>query len=407
MLKVLLVEDNADKRNRVYKALGGVNGMDVDAITDATDLRSARLELKRTAYDLLILDIALPLRPDLDIEADAGLKLLDDLRDHPEQYKVPEHVIGLTGFAEIFGKAAYRFSRRLLTLVQYDPASEDWQLALQARVRHILDAKAAQSAEDLQYKLDLAVLCALPTPELSSLRALDWDWIQISVPGDHTIYWRGQFDTDRGKRSVVAAAASQMGMPAAAILASKMIGVFRPRYLAMTGIAAGVRDKVRMGDILVANPSWDWGSGKWTLRNGDAHFEPAPRQIQLAPILREQFRGLAQDPAIWSRVKNAWPANRPPHDLQIRIGPVASGAAVLGDRTTARRVLEQHRELLGIEMETYGVYAAADEAGRPRPLAFSLKSVVDFADSNKDDEFQAYGAYTSAEALREFAERYI
>ena len=58
----------------------------------------------------------------------------------------------------------------------------------------------------------------------------------------------------------------------------------------------------------------------------------------------------------------------------------------------------QHRKLTGIDMETYGVYSAADEAPLPQPSVFALKSVCDFADERKNDDFQAYAAYTSAEA---------
>jgi nucleoside phosphorylase len=93
--------------------------------------------------------------------------------------------------------------------------------------------------------------------------------------------------------------------------------------------------------------------------------------------------------------------------VQLHLGPLASGAAVLSDGLTAKRVIQQHRQLLGIEMEAYGVYAAADEAPAPRPQAFALKSVVDFADGEKDDRFQPFGAYVSARVLRHFAENYL
>jgi len=67
----------------------------------------------------------------------------------------------------------------------------------------------------------------------------------------------------------------------------------------------------------------------------------------------------------------------------------------------------QHRQLLGIEMETYAVFAAAEECFTPRPLTFSLKSVVDFADSNKDDRFRKYASFTSAQTLKHFVEKYL
>jgi nucleoside phosphorylase len=67
----------------------------------------------------------------------------------------------------------------------------------------------------------------------------------------------------------------------------------------------------------------------------------------------------------------------------------------------------QHRSLLGIEMEAYGLFAAAASAEFPRPTPIAIKSVCDFADEDKSDEFQAYAAYTSARALGGFFERYM
>lgn len=62
---------------------------------------------------------------------------------------------------------------------------------------------------------------------------------------------------------------------------------------------------------------------------------------------------------------------------------------------------------MGIDMEACGVFPAAFEAPLPQPRAFVLKSVVDFADSTKDDSHPAYASYTGASALRFTAERYL
>jgi nucleoside phosphorylase len=91
----------------------------------------------------------------------------------------------------------------------------------------------------------------------------------------------------------------------------------------------------------------------------------------------------------------------------MRLGPFASGAAVLSDDETAQNIKQQHRQLVGIDMEAYAIFAAASESPMPQPKPFVLKSVVDFADSLKGDSHRTYAAYTSAQALRIFAERFI
>ena len=51
--------------------------------------------------------------------------------------------------------------------------------------------------------------------------------------------------------------------------------------------------------------------------------------------------------------------------------------------------------------------AAAAAEARPGPTVFALKAVCDFADSAKNDDYQAYAAYTSARAVQAFFERHM
>jgi nucleoside phosphorylase len=50
-------------------------------------------------------------------------------------------------------------------------------------------------------------------------------------------------------------------------------------------------------------------------------------------------------------------------------------------------------------MEAYGVAAAANGCGAPRPKALIVKAVCDYADGNKSDAFQEYAADVSAKFL--------
>jgi len=78
----------------------------------------------------------------------------------------------------------------------------------------------------------------------------------------------------------------------------------------------------------------------------------------------------------------------------------------LADARLLDEIKKQHRNLLGVEMELYGMYVAARDCSPPNPIAFGIKSVCDFADSKKTDDFQAYSAYVSTRAMAAFCERY-
>ncbi len=51
---------------------------------------------------------------------------------------------------------------------------------------------------------------------------------------------------------------------------------------------------------------------------------------------------------------------------------------------------------MGIDMEGYAIFCSADNSPRPKPVPICIKSVVDFGNAQKSDDFQAFGCYVSA-----------
>jgi nucleoside phosphorylase len=199
-----------------------------------------------------------------------------------------------------------------------------------------------------------------------------------------------------------------MGMIATAILATKLIQFARPRFLVMAGICAGVEGRVGIGDVVLADPCWDYQSGKYVVDGKvGSRFDIAPHQIAISDAIRVRVDAMRRDRNVWRDIEDRWVVPKPSNGLRLHIGPVASGSAVIADAAQVELVKAQQRQLLGIEMEIYGLLAAAHSANCPKPTAFALKSVCDFADSNKNDNHHAYAAYTSAQSIRAFFERYM
>lgn len=406
MLKILIVEDNNDKLRCIVKCLSSVRGISVEDIAFQPDAISAKRLLRENKYDLLIVDIAIPDRIDQPPSMDGGIRLLQEITER-SGFRMPDHIIGLTGFAELHQAAQASFGAKSWRVIQYDPASDDWETQVRARAEHIVACRMSSNGLLPEFQSHLAVVCALDSPELQAVLRLDWNWAMHAVRGDSSIYYRGEIPQLGRKLIVYAAAASRMGMTATSILSSKMIQVFRPKYLAMVGIAAGIPGRTELGDVIAADPTWDYSSGKIERSPGEtqARFQSAPHQISLSSTLRNHLRLLASDNQALARIAGEWPGKRSPTPLRLHIGPLASGPSVLADGEQRTAIIQQHRKLLGIEMETYALFAAAEEASEPRPMAFSLKSVCDFSDGSKNDDYQGYAAYTSAQMLRVFVER--
>lgn len=173
----------------------------------------------------------------------------------------------------------------------------------------------------------------------------------------------------------------------------------------MAGICAGVRGKTEIGDVILFEPAWEWPSGKLVDAEGGSYLEPSPHQIGVPEFLVARVAELSKDHGFLASVRAKWP-KAPSSALRLLTGPSASGSAVVADSFTVESIQAQNRKLTALDMEAYGVYAAARSASAPKPTAFALKSVCDFADEKKSDDWQAYAAYTSAETVRALLERH-
>jgi nucleoside phosphorylase len=410
MFRVLIVEDTPAKLARVSKAILDVEGATGGMIRleHASDIRAAKLLLKDNYFELLVLDIVLPMRKDEEPNPKAGALLLDELSRREDRYKMPGHIIGITQFADVYDEALARFQELTLSVVPYEEGSDAWIKTLQAGVRFVLSVVLSRTKEQTGYRSEAAIVCALVSPELSAVKNLPWGFEPFAVDGDDTPYYSGEIPrSGMPQRKVFAAAAPRMGMQAAAVLAAKMIYNFRPRYLLCCGITAGLRGRTRPGDILAIDPSWDWGSGKWTIRDGEPEFQQSPHQIGLSPFFRGIIQQIATDSKVLGAIQDGWPGEPVDYRLSLHLGPVASGASVVADKSKLDEIVDQNRQILGIEMETYGIYLAAEEAPEPRPRALALKAVVDHADAKKTDGWQRYAAFVSARLMQHVLERAV
>ncbi|WP_319405146.1 hypothetical protein [uncultured Desulfosarcina sp.] len=406
MIKLLIIEDDQKKLQKISETLCSVDGINHDKIDHVVDVTNAKRLLRTTSYDLLILDIVIPLRVDTNLKKDAGIILLKEILER-DSFQIPHHIIAVTQHDEIFDSLKKEFANDLITFIKYSPDDSSTLLQIKRKAGIIVCTKFRSQNLSSDYSSYIAMICATERPELQSLLNNGWDWQLIQMPNDATSYYQTTLEKDDKTHIVHAACAPKMGMTAAAILSGKMVNRFKPKYLIMSGITAGYKDETNLGDVIVADPVWDWGAGKWTENNSQLEFLHEPHQIPLDSLIRDKFSDMARNEQLLFDIRKKWKAKSPKHDLRILVGPSASGAAVLADGEICEKIRKQHRKLLGIEMEAYAIYSAAFEAIPPKPIAFSAKAVVDFADGNKDDSYHEYAAYTSSEVVKTFIEAYL
>jgi nucleoside phosphorylase len=404
-IRVLIVDDNKVKVDTFIKIIMS-SGTEKENIDVAFYGLEAREKLRQTQYDLMILDLALPMRNGDAPSHSGGVDLLDELSERPGYYR-PLHIVGVTALEELVESFEQNFSDRMLNLLYYDPSTERWQSQLKTLLQDLIVSRS--KSQSIGYIKDICIVTALKDTELRAVTSLPYNFKQPRLLDDVTYYQEGEFSSNERKYSVIASSASRMGLVAASLHASKIIAAFRPRILVMTGICAGVSGRANIGDVVLASPAWEWQSGKLITDSGQVKFLSDPHQLEVKRSVVAHFDMLRGQPAVWAEIASGWPGPKPETALKGVVGPLASGSVVLADGEKVREIQDQNRKLVGLDMEIYGVYAAAQEYSESEaaPTVFALKGVSDLADEHKSDDFQAYAAYTSAQAMHRFFEKFL
>jgi nucleoside phosphorylase/CheY-like chemotaxis protein len=412
MIQILLVEDNPHKQENIKNAILDNSNIKSTDLQIAASVKEAKILLYNNYFDLMILDLVLPIETGLDADAKNGAQFLEDIHTSP-MLKPPIHIVGLSGFSDKVTEYHEQFSKKLWNLIDYQAESTGWHDQLKTIIYHLVKTRQRFIQSTVKkHAYDVAIITALPTPEFEAILRLNKGvWEDVIIEDDFIKYYKTTFKEGDKTRTIIAATADQMGMTASSHLATKIILYFKPQYLIMGGIAAGIKDRgLGFGDILVAEQSWDYGSGKIVEKPknseseiSDIYFLPDTRDIQLSAELKAKIADFKLTKAtVLDKIQNEWPSDTPTTKLQLHIGPIGSGSYVISSESTLAEIKEHQRKLLGVEMETFGVYYAAEHSPEPKTKAISIKSVSDYGDGTKNDKFQKYAAYTSANFIYHF-----
>ena len=414
MLSILIIDDSDDKI-RVIKSLFRENpSIRPEKVEIADSVLTAIDKLSTKRYDLVVLDLYLPMEKGDDAVPDGGLQLIQmiEAEDKDDIYK-PYHIVGLSR-EEIKPEHIEVFSHSLWFLLRYNEMDDTWREQLMQKVSYLIQSKRLLQ-ESATYDYDIAIINALQMPENFWTKKLFAEkWQEVPIPGDDcsSYYTATLLHTNTGKEiRIVTCFANQMASTASSMLTTKVIYNFRPKYLFMTGIAAAIEEEnVNYGDVLVASEVWDGASGKYKdTDEADNIFMPDYRQKSLNSAFQNIVIQLKENQKVLREISDAYPTTlKPSTNLAIHIGPMASVPAVIASKEELNKIKEHARKLLGIEMEAYGMFYAAENAIGPRPqVVASLKSVSDYATKKKNDKYQDYASYTSNALLKYIILNYL
>lgn len=414
MISILIVDDTPEKIRYIKEVLIAVPSITVEEITVVNDRNSAKRALLENQFDLMILDINLPERFGDTPDAKGGVDFLQEI-NMDEEFLVPFHIIGLTEYPDLLIEHSSAFSRLLWHLIVYHESYTEWKDQLTNFAKYLIKSKAELKApSNYHYDYDLAIITVLSL-ELKFVKELPWNWTEEKYQNDDNFYYTGYFYKNQKKVKVIATSTNNsMGMCAAAAISMKVINRYRPKYISMVGICAGIEGRVNIGDPVIADRVWDYGSGKHVVEKlQDVEiqvFKPYVNQLPLETALLTAFNKVIEENLFVAEIQRKYGAKNYSL-LNAKIGPFASGSAVIANEAIVESIKSQHGQLVGFDMESYSIFYSAAHSMRPKPIPFIIKSISDFGDSNKNnpdkDAYQAYAAYTSANFLYQFVSNFI
>ena len=401
MIKVLIIEDNIEKLKRINSFLEQECSVNEKDIHYAENVSRGRELLIEGQYDLLLLDLVLPFNEGDDPSAESGAKFLDEIYYNPN-INIPIHIIGLTEFDTVFRQYLQDFEDKLWGLINFKLQNNDWSDKLKSKVFYLQNFKKKyKDFIEQERKFDIAIITANNTEFEALKRVCNWDIHQIQ--DDCLMYYSCLLNTKNNNNiKIIACCINQMGMQSSAAVASKILSLFSPKQIYITGICAGIKSPdINLGDIIIANQVWDYESGKITEdQNGELIFKPDMNCLPTDQSILSKLTDFSNLKGNLSNIYNSFQGNKPKTQLNIKFGSVGSGPYVLSSKKYLSELILKDRKLVGIDMEGFGIYKAAQFY--PGINAAYIKAISDFGDTDKNDQFHEFASYVSAKFLLDF-----
>jgi|TARA_B110000908_G_scaffold170790_1_gene231393 nucleoside phosphorylase len=258
---------------------------------------------------------------------------------------------------------------------ELDISNEDW-------FKKPIPKIQSKSKDDVitTFRPKIAIVCAVEIELqyiLKELEPSDENSKIIKVVDGTETYYLGKFGF---QNAVITMSTMGTQGPSGSILSiESLIRIWDPIVITMVGIAFGIdKTKHNPGDVLVANSIIPYENQK--VSKGEINYRnPIP----------------VSSPALLNRIRNVfgWEFKRPDGTIISKhIGPLLSGEKLVNDIKFKEQLTSEYPNAIGGEMESSGVWSSASKHNKQWIV---MKSVCDWADGEKNDDYQALAAATS------------
>lgn len=409
------MDDTPEKTAKIESVLKERCLLKDEEIDWTGSINSGRRKLASMVYDLLILDLVMPINDGEDVGAEGNSENFIDELSRVGRLHKPVYIIALTQYEDKVEKHKQSYAKKLWKLIHYDLKQTDWEDVLQEAVDTIVATKGQlkKSMEDERH-YEVGILCALPEEFEQMKLAFGNQWNSVPFEGMPYQLYTTQIRTEYGHTiKVIACCNNAAGMQAASITASFLLSRFELGTLFMTGFCAGFKkkdkDDVKYGDIFIADSEYDYGSGKLIKRENEQMVMPEPKQMPCNYDILVKLNDFISEQTAASRVyvelKRLGLLVEGMEVPKIHVGPGACGSYVVSDETFMEQLVkDDNRNLKGLDMEGYGLYLAGHMLNKTCVL---VKGIADFGGEDKDDKYHKVCSFASALFVYQFIKKML
>lgn len=404
-MRVLVIHDRPEIGHQLQQIAHQTVGSTTETEV-VEDVLSARDRLKSRFYDLVVVDLTLPIKQGKAAPSLENTQILLDEIFEGAEVRTPADVLGISKDPSVLEGVRTNIGQHLMACLEEDAAGT-WKEAFKAKVQYLMRARNARRlVANSSHDLDVVLVTALdkeaqPYSEFLELSPSE----ELKGSKDFV------FSDKSGKvRRGILHSIGQAGQSACGSATQALLTQFRPKLIMLTGFCGGVEARVNFGDLVafVASSAWDYG--KWEEMKDASGvsttvFRPRPMAINcpengVREIVRKLMAGGFQpQPDALSDVIKA--SDGKITEWKLRLRGAGSGSAVVTSGETLQSIIDRDEEIWAIDMESYAFYHACRNTPVLAPDFICLKAVADHCNGEKDSKFHAPCSAISARLAHE------
>lgn len=203
------------------------------------------------------------------------------------------------------------------------------------------------------------------------------------------------------------------GMVPCAFLCAKIME-YKPKLVVMCGICGGVPKKVKRGDLVIVDKTYDYGAGKYTedgtFRPKYAHIKLGNNRLEEACInasdMLDELKDRINQDIYDLPLMNGGYKKAGKDDIVAHMGMMVTGAAVVNCKSIIDDITHRQRDVIAYDMEAYALAYMCDGDNVPWLVVKGVQDLADTPDSEKD-EYNRLAAYLSAAFVIEAVKKYM